>query len=47
MVLDAGRLVEYGAPQQLLMRMNGHFRAFVDKSQDTDALYIMAGPQTI
>ncbi|KAL0950659.1 hypothetical protein HGRIS_007445 [Hohenbuehelia grisea] len=41
MVLDAGRLVEFDTPQQLLEKENGMFRALVDESGDRDALIAM------
>ncbi|KAJ7272088.1 hypothetical protein B0H12DRAFT_1200283 [Mycena haematopus] len=42
MVLDAGRIVEFGSPKVLLGK-NGLLRALVDESGDKDALYKMAG----
>ncbi|KAJ7268668.1 hypothetical protein B0H12DRAFT_1009709 [Mycena haematopus] len=42
MVLDAGRIVEFGSPKVLLQK-NGLLRALVDESGDKDALYKMAG----
>ncbi len=41
MVLDAGRLVEFDSPRELLNR-DGLLRALVDESADKDALYAMA-----
>ncbi|KAF9229723.1 P-loop containing nucleoside triphosphate hydrolase protein [Gyrodon lividus] len=42
MVLDAGRIVEFGSPQQLLRNEKGMFRALVDESGDKALLYAMA-----
>ncbi|KAL0959258.1 hypothetical protein HGRIS_014529 [Hohenbuehelia grisea] len=42
MVLDAGRIVEYGRPKELLGDANGKLRALVDESGDRDALVAMA-----
>ncbi|KAH9922662.1 multidrug resistance-associated ABC transporter [Fomitopsis serialis] len=42
MVLDAGRIVEYGEPRELLKDVNGMFRALVDESPDHDTLHSMA-----
>ncbi|KAH7908629.1 P-loop containing nucleoside triphosphate hydrolase protein [Hygrophoropsis aurantiaca] len=42
MVLDAGKLVEFGTPAELLKNDRGMFRALVDDSGDKDALYEMA-----
>ncbi|KAH7101269.1 ATP-binding cassette transporter [Auriculariales sp. MPI-PUGE-AT-0066] len=42
MVLDAGRLVEFGSPAQLLSDANGIFRSLVDNSADKDELVTMA-----
>ncbi|EIW86373.1 hypothetical protein CONPUDRAFT_78742 [Coniophora puteana RWD-64-598 SS2] len=39
MVLDAGCLVEFGSPWELLQNERGKFRALVDESGDKDALY--------
>ncbi|KAJ7145004.1 multidrug resistance-associated ABC transporter [Mycena crocata] len=41
MVLDAGNIVEFASPQELLRKRNGKFRALVDESQDRDVLYAM------
>ncbi|KAH7906178.1 hypothetical protein BJ138DRAFT_1117803 [Hygrophoropsis aurantiaca] len=41
-VLDAGKLVEFGSPAELLQNDKGMFRALVDDSGDKDALYEMA-----
>ena len=45
MVLDAGKLVEFDSPKELLKR-NGLLRALVDESADKDALYAMAEGKT-
>ncbi|KAH7913221.1 hypothetical protein BJ138DRAFT_1059515 [Hygrophoropsis aurantiaca] len=42
MVLDAGKLVEFGSPVELLKNEKGMLRALVDESGDKDALYEMA-----
>ncbi|KAH7906183.1 MRP-like ABC transporter [Hygrophoropsis aurantiaca] len=42
MVLDAGKLVEFGSPAELLKNDKGMLRALVDDSGDKDALYEMA-----
>ncbi|GJE87809.1 multidrug resistance-associated ABC transporter [Phanerochaete sordida] len=41
MVLDAGRIVEFGSPAQLLQNESGFFRSLVDASGDKDKLYAM------
>ncbi|KAI0260155.1 hypothetical protein BC834DRAFT_925973 [Gloeopeniophorella convolvens] len=41
MVLDAGRIVEFGRPSELLKNSEGRLRAMVDESGDRDALYKM------
>ncbi|KAL4069345.1 P-loop containing nucleoside triphosphate hydrolase protein [Scleroderma citrinum] len=38
MVLDAGRIVEFGSPQELLQKENGMLRALVDESGDKETL---------
>ncbi|KAJ6501692.1 hypothetical protein C8R47DRAFT_1193380 [Mycena vitilis] len=43
MVLDAGRIVEFDTPKQLLKNKHGKLRALVDESGDKHALYKMAG----
>ncbi|KAJ6555137.1 hypothetical protein DFH09DRAFT_573964 [Mycena vulgaris] len=43
MVLDAGHIVEFDSPKELLKIKNGKLRALVDESGDRDALYTMAG----
>ncbi|THH11785.1 hypothetical protein EW145_g436 [Phellinidium pouzarii] len=42
MVLDAGKLVEFDSPQNLLQKEGGLLKALVDESGDRDALYAMA-----
>ncbi|KAJ7720271.1 hypothetical protein DFH07DRAFT_760895 [Mycena maculata] len=42
MVLDAGRIVEFGSPKALLKDKHGMLRVLVDESGDKDALYKMA-----
>ncbi|KAG5648264.1 hypothetical protein DXG03_006223 [Asterophora parasitica] len=42
MVLDAGHIVEFDSPKELLKLPNGKLRALVDGSGDKDALYGMA-----
>ncbi|KAH8990840.1 hypothetical protein EDB92DRAFT_1935217 [Lactarius akahatsu] len=42
MVLDAGRLVEFDKPSELLKIEDGKFRSLVDESEDRDLLYAMA-----
>ncbi|EED85726.1 predicted protein [Postia placenta Mad-698-R] len=42
MVLDAGRIVEFGKPSDLLSIEGGLLRALVDESGDKDKLYAMA-----
>ena len=41
MVLDAGRLVEFASPKELLAK-DGLLKALVDESADKDILYAMA-----
>ncbi|KAI9444470.1 hypothetical protein H4582DRAFT_2052775 [Lactarius indigo] len=43
MVLDAGRIVEFDKPSELLKMKNGRFRSLVDESGDRDLLYSSAG----
>ncbi|KAE9391369.1 P-loop containing nucleoside triphosphate hydrolase protein [Gymnopus androsaceus JB14] len=43
MVLDAGRIVEYDSPKELLKNEAGHLRALVDESADREHLRRMAG----
>ncbi|RPD70679.1 P-loop containing nucleoside triphosphate hydrolase protein [Lentinus tigrinus ALCF2SS1-7] len=42
MVLDAGRIVEFGEPSELLKNEQGMLRALVDESGDREKLYAMA-----
>ncbi|KAI0677672.1 hypothetical protein C8Q78DRAFT_1003851 [Trametes maxima] len=42
LVLDAGRIAEFGSPSELLKNEKGMLRALVDESGDKDALYAMA-----
>ncbi|RPD55478.1 P-loop containing nucleoside triphosphate hydrolase protein [Lentinus tigrinus ALCF2SS1-6] len=42
MVLDAGRIVEFGKPSELLKNEKGLLRALVDESGDREKLYAMA-----
>ncbi|KAL1939047.1 hypothetical protein VTO73DRAFT_10307 [Trametes versicolor] len=42
MVLDAGRIVEFGKPSELLQNEKGMLRALVDESGDKEKLYAMA-----
>ena len=42
MVLDAGRIVEFDSPKELLKITNGRLRSLVDESADKDILYSMA-----
>jgi ABC-type multidrug transport system fused ATPase/permease subunit len=41
MVLDAGNVVEFGKPSELLKVEGGKLRSLVDESGDKDALYAM------
>ena len=43
MVLDAGKLVEFGSPKTLLLNEKGLLRALVDESGDREALLALAG----
>ncbi|KAI0753304.1 P-loop containing nucleoside triphosphate hydrolase protein [Daedaleopsis nitida] len=43
LVLDAGHIVEFDKPSELLQREGGYFRGLVDGSGDRAALYAMAG----
>ncbi|KAJ7275444.1 hypothetical protein B0H12DRAFT_1199540 [Mycena haematopus] len=43
MVLDAGRIVEFDTPKELLKNKDGMLRALVDESGDKHTLYKMAG----
>jgi hypothetical protein len=42
MVLDAGKLMEFDTPQNLLQKEGSLFRSLVDESGDKDELYAMA-----
>ncbi|EJF59658.1 P-loop containing nucleoside triphosphate hydrolase protein [Dichomitus squalens LYAD-421 SS1] len=42
MVLDAGHIVEFGRPSELLRNEKGFLRALVDESGDREKLYAMA-----
>ncbi|KAH9939279.1 uncharacterized protein BXZ73DRAFT_99483 [Epithele typhae] len=42
LVLDAGRIVEFGSPSELLKNEQGKLRALVDESGDKEKLYEMA-----
>ncbi|PIL29335.1 ATP-binding cassette transporter [Ganoderma sinense ZZ0214-1] len=42
MVLDAGRIVEFGSPSELLKKEKGLLRALVEESADKDNLYGIA-----
>ena len=42
MVLDAGRLVEFDTPKNLLKNEKGFLRALVDESDDKDKLFELA-----
>ncbi|KAG6813437.1 hypothetical protein H0H92_011134 [Tricholoma furcatifolium] len=42
MVLDAGKIVEFDAPQVLLQKDSGYLRALVDESGDAEGLYAEA-----
>ncbi|KAF7298774.1 ATP-binding cassette transporter [Mycena indigotica] len=43
LVLDAGNIVEFDSPKELLKIRGGKLRALVEESGDRDALYAMAG----
>ncbi|KDQ56808.1 hypothetical protein JAAARDRAFT_36283 [Jaapia argillacea MUCL 33604] len=48
MVLDAGRIAEFGSPSELLKNEKGMLRSLVDESNDKFALYAMAsGEKTL
>jgi ABC-type multidrug transport system fused ATPase/permease subunit len=46
MVLDAGKLIEFDSPKNLLQREDSFLRALVDESADKEALYAMAEGRT-
>jgi ABC-type multidrug transport system fused ATPase/permease subunit len=41
MVLEAGQLVEFASPMELLRKEDGRFRKLVDESEDREALLSM------
>jgi len=41
MVLDAGKIVEFGKPSELLEIEGGKLKSLVDESGDKDGLYNM------
>lgn len=41
MVLDSGRIVEFGRPSELLKIDGGKLKSLVDESGDKEALYAM------
>ncbi|KAJ6544500.1 P-loop containing nucleoside triphosphate hydrolase protein [Mycena capillaripes] len=43
LVLDAGRIVEYDSPKELLKIKDGKLRALVEESGEREALYSLAG----
>lgn len=43
MVLDSGKLVEFGSPKELLQNKSSKLHALVDESLDRDHLYRIAG----
>ena len=45
MVLDAGQLVEFDTPKNLLRKESGtgYLRSLVEESKDKDVLYKLAG----
>lgn len=38
MVLDAGQLMEFDSPRNLLRKNDGYFRSLVDESEDRELL---------
>lgn len=42
MVLDAGRLVEFDSPSNLLKKEGGFLKSLVDESGEREVLYAMA-----
>ncbi|KZT67088.1 P-loop containing nucleoside triphosphate hydrolase protein [Daedalea quercina L-15889] len=46
MVLDAGRIAEFGKPSELVKNKKGMLRALVDESGDRETLYAMANGAT-
>ena len=47
MVLDAGNIVEFDSPAQLLKNEKGFLRSLVDESNDRATLYAMAEGNTV
>ncbi|KAF8958075.1 multidrug resistance-associated ABC transporter [Flammula alnicola] len=45
MVLDSGRIAEFGKPKDLLLKEDGMLRALVDGSGDKEKLYELAGSE--
>lgn len=43
MVMEAGRLVEFASPKELLQNKKGFFRSLVDESEDRETLLKLAG----
>ncbi|KAF5311665.1 hypothetical protein D9611_009497 [Ephemerocybe angulata] len=43
MVLDAGRIVEFASPKELLAQTTGIFKSLVDESADKERMYALAG----
>lgn len=43
MVLDAGRLVEFDSPRNLLLNKKGFLRSLVEESEDREILLSLAG----
>jgi len=41
-VLDAGKVIEFDSPANLLAKEGGSFKALVDGSGDCEALYAIA-----
>lgn len=41
-LLDAGNMVEFDSPLNLLKRSGGYFKSLVDESGDRDTLYEIA-----
>lgn len=45
MVLDAGQIVEFNSPMNLLSKQNGAFRSLVEESNDKEALLHLVNAQ--